>query len=76
MKVTPSVQNKYLKQIYNLPLVKSPRMAAVVWFNLQDNTNWPGGLLKANGGKKPSYNSFVSYARRPIPGNLRSALAN
>ncbi len=76
VKVTPSVQNKYLKQIYNLPLVKSPRMAAVVWFNLQDNTNWPGGLLKANGGKKPSYNSFVTYARRPIPGNLRSALAN
>ena len=76
VKVTPSVQNKYLKQIYNLPLVKSPRMAAVVWFNLQDNTNWPGGLLKANGGKKPSYNSFVSYARRPIPANLRSALAN
>jgi len=76
VKVTPSVQNTYLKQIYNLPLVKSPRMAAVVWFNLQDNTNWPGGLLKANGSKKPSYNSFVSYARRPIPGNLRSTLAN
>jgi polysaccharide biosynthesis protein PslG len=76
VKVTPSVQNKYLKQIYNLPLVKSPRMAAVVWFNLQDNVNWPGGLLRANGGKKPSYNSFVSYARRPIPGNLRSTLAN
>jgi len=76
VKVTPSVQNKYLKQIYNLPLVKSPRMAAVVWFNLQDNKNWPGGLLRSNGGKKPSSNSFVSYARRPIPGNLRSTLAN
>ena len=76
VKVTPSVQNKYLKQIYNLPLVKSPRMAAVVWFNLQDNKNWPGGLLRSNGGKKPSFNSFVSYARRPIPGNLRSTLAN
>ena len=25
VKVTLSVQNKYLKQIYNLPLVKSPR---------------------------------------------------
>jgi Glycosyl hydrolases family 39 len=76
VKVTPSVQNKYLKQIYNLPLVKSPRMAAVVWFNLEDNVNWPGGLLRANGSKKPSYNSFVSYARRPIPANLRTALAN
>ena len=76
VKVTPSVQNTYLKQLYNLPLVKSPRMAAVVWFNLQDNKNWPGGLLKANQSKKPSYNSFVTFARRPIPGNLRSALAN
>jgi hypothetical protein len=51
-------------------------MAAVVWFNLEDNENWPGGLLRANGSKKPSYNSFVQYARRPIPGNLRAALAN
>jgi polysaccharide biosynthesis protein PslG len=76
VKVTPSVQNKYLKEIYNLPLVKSPRMAAVVWFNLEDNKNWPGGLLRANGSKKPSYNSFVQFARRPIPGNLRSTLAN
>jgi hypothetical protein len=76
VKVTPSVQNTYLKQIYNLPLVKSPRLAAVVWFNLQDNKNWPGGLMRANGSKKPSFNSFVSYARRPIPGNLRSTLAN
>ena len=32
--------------------------------------------MRANLGKKPSYNSFVSFARRPIPGNLRSALAN
>ena len=46
VKVTPSVQNKYLKQIYNLLLVKSLRMAAVVWFNLEDNVNWPGGLLE------------------------------
>jgi hypothetical protein len=76
VKVTPAQQNTYLRQIYNLPLVKGPRVAAVVWFNLQDNPNWPGGLLRANGGKKPSYNSFVSFARRPIPGNLRSTLAN
>jgi hypothetical protein len=76
VKVSPSTQNTYLKQLYNLPDVKKPRVAAVVWFNLQDNKNWPGGLLKAGGGKKPSYNSFVTFARRPIPGNLRSTLAN
>jgi hypothetical protein len=76
VKVTPSQQNTYLKQLYNLPDVKSPRVAAVVWFNLEDNKNWPGGLLRANSSKKPSYNSFVTFARRPIPGNLRSALSN
>jgi Glycosyl hydrolases family 39 len=76
VKVSLSQQKTYLKQIYNLPDVKSPRVAAVVWFNLEDNINWPGGLLKANGTNKPSYGSFVTYARRPIPGNLRSALAN
>jgi polysaccharide biosynthesis protein PslG len=76
VKVSPSQQNTYLKQLFNLPLVKSPRMAAVVWFNLEDNKNWPGGLLRSNGTKKPSYNSFVTFSRRPIPGNLRSALAN
>ncbi|HSJ73305.1 MAG TPA: cellulase family glycosylhydrolase [Miltoncostaeaceae bacterium] len=76
VKVSPSQQRTYLRQLFNLPLVKSPRMAAVVWFNLEDNRNWPGGLLRANGSKKPSYSSFVTFARRPIPGNLRSALSN
>ena len=76
VKVSVSQQNTYLKQIYNLPDVKSPRVAAVVWFNLEDNKNWPGGLLRANSSKKPSYNSFVKFARRPIPGNLRSTLSN
>lgn len=76
VKVSLSTQNTYLKQLYNLPDVKKPRVAAVVWFNLEDNKNWPGGLLKANGSRKPSYNSFVTFARRPIPGNLRSTLAN
>lgn len=76
VKVTPSQQNTYLKQLFNLPDVKSPRVAAVVWFNLEDNRNWPGGLLRANSSKKPSYNSFVTFARRPIPGNLRSTLSN
>jgi hypothetical protein len=76
VKVTPAQQNTYLKQLYNLPKVKGARIAAVVWFNLQDNKNWPGGLLRSNGGKKPSYNSFVAVARRAIQGNLRSTLAN
>jgi hypothetical protein len=76
VRVTPAQQKLYMKQLFNLPEVKSPRVAAVVWFNLQDNINWPGGILYANGRQKPSYKTFVSIARRAIPGTLRSTLAN
>ena len=63
VKVTCAQQKLYLKQIFALPDVKSPRVAAVVWFNLQDNPNWPGGLLTAAGVKKPAYNAFVAIAQ-------------
>ena len=74
VKVSLPQQKLFLTQLYNLPDVKSPRMAAVVWFNLQDNLNWPGGLLLESGAKKPSYNAFVAVAQRPIPAALRSTL--
>jgi hypothetical protein len=74
VKVSKSQQRTYLKQLFGLKDVKSPRVAAVVWFNLQDNKNWPGGLLTESGVKKPSYNAFVAVARKAIPGNLRSTL--
>ena len=74
VKVTPAVQNLYLKQIFTLPLVKSPRVAAVVWFNLQDNINWPGGLLFESGAPKPAYATFSRIASRPIPPLLRPTL--
>ncbi len=75
VRVTFGQQEKYLSQIFSLPAVKSPQLAAVVWFNLQDNINWPGGLLTASQRKKPSYAAFVRQARKPIPRALRSALA-
>jgi hypothetical protein len=73
-KVTPAQQKLYLKQLFGLKDVKGPRVAAVVWFNLQDNVSWPGGLLNAAGVKKPAYNAFVAVAKKPIPANLRSTL--
>lgn len=72
--ITPALQARYLRQIFNLRHVKSPRLAAVVWFNLEDNVNWPAGLLYEGGRKKPSYNAFRSIAARPIPANLRAEL--
>lgn len=74
VKVTPALQKQYLKDIFSMPLVKSPRMAAVVWFNLQDNRDWPGGLLTSSGGKKPAYAAFVGVASRPVPASLRATL--
>jgi hypothetical protein len=75
VRVSVPVQNRYLNQIFQLPAVRSNQVAAVVWFNLQDNENWPAGLLRADGSRKPSFASFVKFARRPIPGPLRRELA-
>jgi len=74
VKVSFAQQKLFLRQLFALPGVRSPRLAAVVWFNLQDNPFWPGGLLTAAGVKKPSYNAFVAIARKPIPGALRAEL--
>ena len=74
VKVSPSQQRLFLKQLFALPSVKSAQVAAVVWFNLQDNVNWPGGLLTEAGVKKPAYAAFQAVARRPIPGFLRAEL--
>lgn len=72
--VSLSRQRTYLKQLYALPDVKSPRMAAVVWFNLQDNEMWPAGLIRENGKKKPSYAAFRTLAKKPVPRALRTEL--
>jgi hypothetical protein len=74
VKVSPAQQALYLKQIFNLKTVKSSRVAAVVWFNLQDNVNWPGGLLTEAGVKQPSYAAFRTVAARPIAPALRAEL--
>jgi hypothetical protein len=74
VRVSPRAQRLYLKQIFALPAVRSPRVAAVIWFNLQDNRNWPGGLLRAGGARKPSYAAFRGIAARPIPRALRTTL--
>lgn len=67
-------QRTFLRQMYNLPAVRSPRMAAVVWFNLTDNEMWPAGLKHAGGKPKPAYAAFRQLAARPIPANLRTEL--
>jgi hypothetical protein len=62
--VTPEEQALYLRQIFDLPQVRDPRVRAIVWFNMQDNPNWPAGLLRDNGSRKPSYDVFREVAAR------------
>ena len=57
--VTEDEQAEYLSQIYSLPQLCSERIKAVVWFNLQDNANWPAGLMREDLSHKPSYERFV-----------------
>ena len=59
-KVTEKQQAQYLSQIYSLPQLRSDRVKAVVWFNLQDNANWPAGLLRDDLSEKPSYKAFLN----------------
>ena len=63
VRVTPAQQALYLRQIMALPAVRSGRVRAVIWFNLQDNVNWPGGLRRDTGRLKPSHAVFRRLAR-------------
>jgi hypothetical protein len=57
--VTEEQQAEYLSQIYDLPQLRTDRIRAVVWFNLQDNVNWPAGLVREDLSHKPSYEEFL-----------------
>jgi hypothetical protein len=74
VKVTPQQQAAYLNQIMRLPIVRSGRIPAIVWFNLRDNVFWPGGLLTEDFTPKPSYAVFSRLAARtPLHPQLRPA---
>lgn len=74
VRVGEPAQARYLRQIARLPVVRSPRVPVVVWFNLQDNPEWPAGLLRRNGSAKASWGAFRAVTvRSGIPGSLRRA---
>lgn len=62
--VTEAQQADYLGQIFSLPQLRTERIKAVVWFNLQDNPNWPAGLLRSDLSPKPSYARFADVVKR------------
>lgn len=34
----------------------------MIWFNLQDNADWPTGLLRESGAPKPAFTAFADLA--------------
>lgn len=60
--VTEDEQARYLRDMFSLELTHDPHVKAIVWFNLQDNPNWPAGLLRVDGSEKPSYAVFTEIA--------------
>jgi hypothetical protein len=47
---------------------RTPRVAVTVWFNLQDNPAWTGGLLHGDLSRKPAWDRFTRLARTtPVP---------
>ncbi|MCC6830381.1 MAG: cellulase family glycosylhydrolase [Thermoleophilia bacterium] len=60
--VSEEAQAANLRDILAMPAVRDPRVRVVVWFNLQDNPNWPAGLLREDGSQKPSYGVFTELA--------------
>ncbi len=63
-KVTEAQQAEYLTQIFSLPQLRTDRITTVVWFNLQDNADWPAGLLRdVTLEAKPSYERFLQVVR-------------
>ncbi|HWH13730.1 MAG TPA: hypothetical protein VNT51_03225 [Miltoncostaeaceae bacterium] len=46
---------------------RNPRVALTVWFNLQDNPSWTGGLLRGDLSRKPAWETYARLARAQTP---------
>jgi hypothetical protein len=62
----PRLQARYLEQ--SLYLLWRQGVAAMIWYQLTDDTGFPSGLIASNGKKKPSYTAY----RFPFVGDRRS----
>ena len=60
--VSESQQARWLTQTFDIA-ARNPRVAVTVWFNLQDNPSWTGGLLHADLTRKPAWDAFSQVAR-------------
>lgn len=63
--VSEDDQAANLGDLVRVPAVRDPRVKVIVWFNLQDNANWPAGLLREDGSRKPAFDAFTALAAAP-----------
>jgi hypothetical protein len=61
--VTPKQQATYLSQAYHC-MAQDPYVQVALWFPLQDRRKLVSGLVRANGSRKPSFDSMRSYAHK------------
>lgn len=62
--VSEEEQARYLREMFEHPLVQNKRVRAIVWFNMQDNSGWTAGLMRdPDLSKKPSYEVFRTVAK-------------
>jgi hypothetical protein len=55
--VEESTQARFLTDAVR-ELRRHPRVRLAVWFNLEDNVDWPAGLWRDGGGPKPAWDAF------------------
>lgn len=75
---TEQEQAANLAAIFRTKVLRSGRIPVVMWFNLTDNDDWPGGLMASDGTRKRSWWTFRTLARvgrapRPAPRRARTA---
>ncbi len=65
--VSEEQQAAWLDETYRVAS-RRPRVRLAMWFNLQDNPFWTGGLIRADGTHKRSYERFrLQAADSPLP---------
>lgn len=60
--VTPEEQVERLEASVSLAR-ENPRIRALIYFNLEDNPNWPAGLWRLRGAAKPAWSAFLTLQR-------------
>jgi len=59
---TEEQQAAYMGEAVDL-LRAHPRVRLGMWFNLQDNPDWPAGLVRADGTAKPAWSVFATLPK-------------